>query len=333
MSNDSTPVPQEQRPLVTVVMPTYNRSHFLTLALDSVLQQTYPHIEIYVVDDGSTDDTREVIARYGDKVHYLSQANSGHSAARNYAIRESKGTYVAFIDDDDLWLPERIAKDVAYLEAYPSRAFVFSRFYYIDLEGHRTKERVVCIDDQPSFAGLYRTNIIYSNSLVTARRRCLEEVGGFDEDLGQSSDYDLWLRMARRHPIGFIDEPLSCYRRHAGNLSKNMERRIVTHHRIFAKPELTEGRSWQELCRRRARTYFEVGDQYYDGGVYGWAAWSWLRAIVAWPFIGTIFWPLYLTRLRFTWGIRLLRPYWLIPWSFLLWLLSLCGLVQRKTMS
>jgi glycosyltransferase involved in cell wall biosynthesis len=184
-------------PLVSVVVPTYQRAATLEEALRSALTQTYERIEVLVEDDGSTDGSGEMVAKLGDpRVRYAWAANLGRPAAvRNRAIRRAQGPLVAFLDSDDVWEPEKLARQLEVLRAGPDLAAVSCNASWLPPRSHpmfRMKE-----DRQPSFEELLVHNVIV-NSGAVVRREVLDEIGLFDEALPDLEDYDLWLRILRR---------------------------------------------------------------------------------------------------------------------------------------
>jgi glycosyltransferase involved in cell wall biosynthesis len=213
-----------QHPLVSVIVPSYNSAHLVRDAVDSVLAQTYPATELIVVDDGSRDETRQVLARYGDRLQYVHQENRGLSGARNTGIAHARGELLAFLDADDKWHPDKLTRQVEALCANPRAAFAHVEVLYWDSETGLVEPRD---KGRNEFAGnCYRrlfagNRIIVSTALV--RRDCLEKVGTFDEAIRRPStqDYDLWLRLARHHEVVYVPEPLTYYRVHATNASKN----------------------------------------------------------------------------------------------------------------
>ncbi len=127
------------QPLVSVVVSSYNRADYVAETVESVMGQTYPKIDLIVIDDGSTDATGEVIRRYGDKVHYVWQANSERASARNHGLRLAKGEFIAFLDSDDLWLPEKVERDVNFLCANPRFGLVYTDYVQIDAVGRELR--------------------------------------------------------------------------------------------------------------------------------------------------------------------------------------------------
>jgi len=203
--------------LVSVIIPTYNRAHLVKEAIDSVLSQTYQNFEIIVVDDGSTDDTKDVLVPYKDKITYIYQQNQGGSAARNTGLKHSKGEYISFVDSDDLWLPEKLEKQVEVLENDNDIGFVFSSFIQIDDSGNYVKKGF-----RPR--GLpFRGNLFWEilSRKITCliitwlvRRECFEEVGFFNTEFRTSLDREMQLRLCKAYKTYGIREPLAVFRQH-----------------------------------------------------------------------------------------------------------------------
>ena len=212
-------------PRVSVVIPTYNRRDYVQAAIDSVLAQTVTDYEVIVVDDGSTDRTGDALsARYGERIRYVWQKNQGESRARNKGIDLARGEYVAFLDSDDLWLPQKLARQVTVLEAKPDMVLVFASFGEIDERGAPLanplpEERIRVDLELPS---LCLHNMVGSPSNVMVRTEALKQVGGFDAAIQYGEDRELWLRLRLQGPFAYIDEPLASIRHHAG--SQNMGR-------------------------------------------------------------------------------------------------------------
>jgi glycosyltransferase involved in cell wall biosynthesis len=211
--------------LVSVIIPAYNKSDYTCRTVDSVLAQTYPHIEILVVDDGSTDDTRRRMEAYGGRIRYIYKKNGGACSARNEGIRQAKGEYLAFLDCDDLYLPAKIELSVKYLTEHPEAGFVHTKAYTMDRDDKTVGvyERLASRRDGWIAEGLIMGNFI-CNSTVVARRRCIDQAGLFDETIFMPADWDMWLRLAEQAPAGYIDEPLTKYRITDNYVFNNLER-------------------------------------------------------------------------------------------------------------
>jgi glycosyltransferase involved in cell wall biosynthesis len=231
-------------PLVSVITASYNCAEFVGAAIESALAQTYPHREIIVVDDGSTDGTAQALRGYGGRIVYHRQENRGVSAARNQGIRLAKGEILAFLDADDLWWPEKLERQVAALQQHPDAALVFTDGVEIDERGVVQKETL--LPTTPGsfstwlpqygdprrgwvkgrwFARLVKANFIRTVSQVAIRRECLETVGGFNERLQEAEDIELSVRIAHRYPLVFLPGKLTRYRRRPEGISGPMEGR------------------------------------------------------------------------------------------------------------
>jgi len=233
MTDNTSP---NKAPAVSVVIATFNYGRFLGCALDSVLAQTFQDFEVIVVDDGSTDDTCQVMRAYSDdaRVSYLRREHQGQPRTKNLGIKAAAGRYIAFLDADDLWLPTKLEKQVAILEQDTIGAIgvVYSRRLWIDPKGkliHR-KERSPRRGDVLS-AIFLRPFIAFSSSIV--RRSTLDQIGLFDETTQYSIDYDLWLRIASHFHFDFVDEPLILYRTGHGNMSSRLDERILCVRKII----------------------------------------------------------------------------------------------------
>ena len=208
----------EPAPAATVVIPCFNQSRFLGDAIESALRQTVRPIEVIVVDDGSTDDTPSVAARY-DGVTYLRQRNGGAPSARNHGFRQSRGEFVVFLDADDRLLPDAVALGIAALRDRPEWAFVTGHVQLIDAAGTSvgTPAQDHAAGDQ--FTALLRSNYIWTPGAVVYRRASLDTSGPFDASARASADYELNLRLARQHAAGCHHHVVLEYRRHGGNMS------------------------------------------------------------------------------------------------------------------
>lgn len=248
-------------PRVSVVIPAFNHARFLPEALESVLEQTFRELEIFVVDDGSTDATPEVVGRYGPPVRYVRQANAGPAAARNRGVQASNGEFVAFLDADDRWYPGKVAAQVAYLDAHPEAGVVFTKFLVTD-EGGRPLYAYPHTFRYGSNA--FEALLVWpygSMNTAMVRRSCLEKAGLFDEDLTGAEDWDLWLRLAPHYGFGYVNVVLATYRQSAGSQSRGemargaptMFRRVLD--KVFTDPERLAGRDAREVARLRRLAY------------------------------------------------------------------------------
>jgi glycosyltransferase involved in cell wall biosynthesis len=194
---------------VSVIIPTYNRENFITKAIDSVMAQTYRNVEVVVIDDGSTDNTFSLVGQYGKTVTYFYQENRGIAGARNAGIRKSNGDYIAFLDSDDYWVPEKLERQMELFQKHPEYGMVASQCASVLLNGSfRSKNRQG--KSGWVFIDLFMKNFIRTSSAVITRE-CIDTVGLFDEGLTECEEYDLWLRIAAKYPVGFINESLAVY--------------------------------------------------------------------------------------------------------------------------
>jgi glycosyltransferase involved in cell wall biosynthesis len=201
-------------PLVTVVIPTYEREALVQEAIDSVLAQGVERLEIVVVDDGSQDGTMRALERRGAPIVPVSIPHSGRVArVRNAGIRRAQGAFVAFLDSDDVWLPGKLRGQLDYLAAHPGVAAMYTNEYRVS-QG-RISPRTRFDDFPPRRRVLYRTTVhglCVQTSSVLLRRRVLDAVGLFDEDQILYEDADMWSRISEQFEWSFLDEPLVLYR-------------------------------------------------------------------------------------------------------------------------
>jgi glycosyltransferase involved in cell wall biosynthesis len=211
-------------PLVSVIIATYNRAEFIGQAVESAVDQTYGKIEIIVIDDGSTDNTHEVLKKYEGKIKYIYQKRAERSAARNRGFRHSRGDYIAFLDSDDVWLPEKIEKQVEVLNERQDVGLVYVDVQFIDasgqpFDGHVRwdgRKRDVLYED------LMTNNIVTgTTSSAMIRRACLDKVGLFDESMNTCEDLDLFRRIALHYKFHNISSPLVKFRIHDANTQQD----------------------------------------------------------------------------------------------------------------
>jgi glycosyltransferase involved in cell wall biosynthesis len=258
-------------PQVSIIIPTYNSATYLKQAIDSVLAQTHRDFEILVIDDGSTDDTADLMNGYGAAVRYLRQPNHGVATARNRGIEESRGEYVAFLDADDVWLPDKLERQIEALEQYPGRGACYTDFFVVapDLT---VQTRISHAQQGHTFeALLLKGNVVGTPSSVICRREDVRQVGGFDPSFSYGADWEMWIRLASVTEFVHVREPLVLYRQHDGNMSRNIALLEDDSVRLLAKGFATEGIS-QELCRKKqkalARNYLVLAGSYFHAGDY-----------------------------------------------------------------
>ncbi|TYC62713.1 glycosyltransferase [Marinobacter sp. BW6] len=256
---------------VSVVTPTYNRARFLPEAVASVLAQTYSDLELIIVDDGSVDDTRKVLEPFfaDGRVRYFYQENQGQSHARNLALEHADGDFIAFLDSDDLWSPDKLEKQLAVLRERPEVDIVHGDEAMIDEQG-----AVISLENMKRYSGRITRRLLADNSvsITTAlvRRRCFDEMGGFDTSVGVADDYELWLRFSARYCFYYEPGIVASYRVMADQISSDKRRRFAANERIILTFLARYGgvlspaeRRWG-LARfycRKARYFTSVGDR------------------------------------------------------------------------
>lgn len=232
---------------VSVIIPAYNGDRYLAAAIDSILAQTYRDLEIIVVDDGSTDNTPQVAQQYGTAVHavqYVSQSNQGVAASRNLGMAKARGDYIAFLDQDDVFLPHKLSSQVGMLEQDDNLGIVNSGWQITDEQGH-IKAAVQPWQQIPDLtaANLIIWKPVFLGAMLF-RRSWLERVSGFDISLEQTPDVDLVMRLAKLDcPAAWVEQTTVQYRQHEANASKNtllqaQELNQITS-RFFAQSSLT----------------------------------------------------------------------------------------------
>ena len=224
--------------MVSIVITCYNYGKYLVGCVESVLGQTYQNIEIIIVNDGSTDDTDEIIKKYlsDPRVRYIKQKNAGQANAKNTGIHNASGEFVAFLDADDVWEKDKLEKQLRCFDN-PDVGIVFCKAKYLDEDSRLIDFEMIPYYLQPH-RGMVTEWLIFDNfvqfSSSMVRRKCFEQFGGFDESLKMGIDWDLWLRLSTAYQFDFVDEKLFYYRMgHSGQMSKNMEERYRCADRII----------------------------------------------------------------------------------------------------
>lgn len=241
-------------PSVSVIIPTFNRGRFIGGAVRSVLAQTYGDLEVVVVDDGSTDDTRAVIESIADpRLRYIHQGNQGRSHARNVALGVARGRYITFLDSDDLYLPGKVEIQVRYLEAHPGTGMVYTSAYCIDGEGNRLDHVYEATVSGKIYEDIaFFTPVTITLPTVMARREVFETVGGFDERMHRFEDTDMWRRIAKSYVIDAMPEPTCLLRTHDDNaLLAQDPASIVSALEYYAGKIMREDREVGWVLRRR----------------------------------------------------------------------------------
>ncbi len=223
-------------PLVSVIIPAYNRGSLLAHAIESALAQTYSCIEIIVVNDGSTDSvTRETAEHYKGRIVYIEQENTGVAAARNKGIAAARGKIIALLDSDDVWLPAKLAVEIEALRRHPDAGLVCSSYYLIDDAGNRIGMQLLPEGVWKPLPELL-LNMTVSPCTVIFPREFVEEIGPFDPALNGADDWDWFLRLAARgYDFYRVSQPLAEYRRHEGNITRHTDLMVRSWLRMFDK--------------------------------------------------------------------------------------------------
>jgi len=248
-------------PEVTAIIAAYNAQRYVEQAVRSVLEQTVEDLEVLVVDDGSTDETPEIIRRFDDpRVRIFRQPNAGQTVAKNRGIYESTGRYVGFCDADDRWHPQKLEKQLPVFDRSAEIAVVYSSERSIDEVGNSIPDRVDAVRRGRVLDDLFIENFVPFGTAIV-RRSCLLEVGGFDESLRMGIDWDLWLRIAAKYEFDYVPDDLSIYRKWSGQMSTDWCGRYDSAFRIMKKFLRSNPGLLRRGTRRRAyaNTYTNRG--------------------------------------------------------------------------
>lgn len=284
-------------PSISVVIPAYNSARFLPEAVASVLAQNQPVHEIVIVDDGSTDDTPRIAPLLAPNIVYIRQPNAGPSAARNRGIGEARGEYIAFLDADDQWVPDKNAKQLAIITRHPQIALVAGDMTEIDTKGnivtasaldaHGLKTRFQQLGGAPvpnALHSLLEKNFIPTGT-VLAKRDVLLAVGGFAEDIRYGEDLELWARIAAQHPIVMLPDVLMLRRRHGTNATANTEALLTDLVKVAERIRDWENQilTHQDLDTSRivANAWADLGYHHFDTGRFQAARTAFARSLHA----------------------------------------------------
>jgi glycosyltransferase involved in cell wall biosynthesis len=267
---------QSREPAVSVVLATYNRAHLVTETVESILNQRYRNFELIVVDDGSTDQTRETLRAYGSRVRYFYQDNRGPSAARNLGIREARGRWIAIQDSDDLAAPDHLDALVDFMNGHPGAGMVFANGSYLEGKEHN-RETIIPRKKSERLAreGIHLADL-FDKSIVRLQaslisKECLDAVGGHDESLRICMDLDLALRIFMRFPVAYMDRAVFLYRKHEGNTGRNQELRLLENIRVIEKmirdfPQAEDLLGARRVARRVAYRYYRLAKSRWKAG-------------------------------------------------------------------
>jgi len=247
-------------PLISVIIPTYNRGYMLKHAIESVLAQDFKNFELIVSDDGSTDNTSEIICSYGNKIKSIHRENKGVSAARNRGIAIASGAFITFLDSDDLWLPGKLSAQIDFFNSNHEALICQTEEMWI-----RNGVRVNPMKKHKKNSGMiFEPSLLLclvSPSAVMIRKELFDIVGLFDETLPACEDYDLWLRITCKFPVFLIDKPLIIKQGgHEDQLSKMPcldKYRIKSIKKILESGQLTEKQylAASKILKKKCRIY------------------------------------------------------------------------------
>lgn len=215
-------------PRVTVLLTCFNHIAYLEACVESVRAQTFRDFEIVAIDDGSTDGSREWLAQQTDVRSIFNSTNVGTYATLNVGLRESSSEFVAILNDDDLWAPTKLELQIAMMDRHPDVGLVHSDGHFIDGSGARVEGSPLGFEFPRTETGDVLLGLAYQNKIIASaalvRRKCFEELGGFNEAYFGSGDWEMWVRVAERWQVGFVEEPLTFYRVHGANASHKLDR-------------------------------------------------------------------------------------------------------------
>ena len=274
----------KSNPVVSVIIPTYNRAEYIKAAIASVLAQDFDDFEIIIIDDGSTDDTRGIVAAIADeRIRYLPQENKGRSFARNVALRHATGRYIAFLDSDDCYLPGKLSLQVRYMDANPETGMVYTSAHCIDGTGNRLPAQYLATMSGRIYQAVaFFQPVTITLPTVMVRRALMAETGGFDEAMERFEDTDMWRRLSKRTMIDALPEFTCELRTHGDNqLASQNPKQIIAALKI-RQEDAAMGRV--ALRRGLGTLYYYYGRAFLS--VQGWKMHSiglLLRALWCWP--------------------------------------------------
>jgi len=274
-------------PKVSIVIPAYNAEAFIEETIDNAFKQTITDFEMIVVDDGSTDRTKQVIEKYTDKIIYIYQKNQGTSAARNTGIYCAQGQYIAFLDSDDIWFPSKLERQINYLESNPKIDLVgcdaelinengksFNKFY--------SKGKKYDVSPDEMFAQLLKKDFIPISSVVV-KKSLARALGGFDLSM-DCEDYEFLLRAVQKYNIAFIDDVLMQYRISPNNKSQNLERQHRDIIKIMNKFVNAENVNLA-IRKKFSSSHYGLGYALFEKDKFVEARKEFLHSVYYWPFL------------------------------------------------
>jgi glycosyltransferase involved in cell wall biosynthesis len=238
---------------VSVVIPSYNSARFVPQAIESAEAQSVTPHEIIVVDDGSTDDTTSVLSAFGSRIRVVSRRNGGLPAARNSGSAVATGSWLAYLDADDTWLPTKLERQLE-VGRDPRVALVYTDRLNVGARGELPERQS---DVHRMYSGDIFVDLLLLGNRITAssamvRRDVYAALGGFAEHLRAAEDWDLWIRLAETHRVGVVEEPLTCYTFHAGMMSGDPDRMRIARRQVVTRGlETARGTALPQSLRRQ----------------------------------------------------------------------------------
>ena len=287
-------------PTISVIIPAYNRAVFLKEALESVFAQTYTNYEVIVIDDGSTDNTEDVVSKLlaeqpetADKVRYIKQANAGVSAARNHGIFEASGEWIAFLDSDDLWFPEKLEKQMAFLDEHPTAGAVCGlTYHYQDGQIQKNKDGMILYHPHPLDRAtsvlpfeLFATQYYVDTCSVLVRKTVLYKAGLFECGIKIGEDFCLWVKIAKFTEFWFLSDVLGYRRNHDTNTYGSSALETLFYDRMIRQLQMVRWSSEPHIVKlyeqwflihygscayrnRKERNYKEAASSYWSAAWY-----------------------------------------------------------------
>jgi glycosyltransferase involved in cell wall biosynthesis len=216
-------------PKVSILLTCYNHIAYLPAALEGILAQTEKDFEIIAIDDGSKDGTREWLKARPEKIELIfNEQNLGTYASLNVALARATGEYIAVLNDDDLWAPEKLQRQLELFAAHPKVGLVHTDGKFIDGNGNFIEGSPLGFEFPRTETGNVLLSLIYANKIIASavlvKRECFDKLGGFNEKYFGSGDWEMWMRIAEQYEVGFVKEPLTFYRVHGANASHKLDR-------------------------------------------------------------------------------------------------------------
>lgn len=275
---------------VSVIVPTYNRASLIARAVDSILAQTFKDFEVIIIDDGSKDNTKEVLKPYEGKIKYIYQNNGGISKARNRGIQESSGTYIAFLDSDDYWAPEKLAVQAKVLDENRNVGIVYARMPIVNEHGDILGMKPNGVSGK-NFQELLRVWGDLPTSSVMTRRECFDRVGVFDDDLPPMEDIDMWLRIAHSYELYEVEgKVLAYYWRHDHQITQDQIKVYSGLVKIHAKIlRIFDDVPKELITKKLVSNQYILSRLYYKKQMYKEAFSNLVQAFKRFPVLGVVF--------------------------------------------